>query len=930
MAVKCSKCHTQNPENSRFCNKCATPLPSPEEISAFPTKTVEKTITKLARGTVFSDRFEIIEELGKGGMGNVFRVVDTQIDEEVALKVIKPEISSDKNTIERFRNELKFARRIAHKNVCKMYDLGEEKGIHYITMEYVPGKNLKSMIRMSGQLNMGTAVNICKQICEGLVEAHRLGVVHRDLKPGNIMIDRNGNARIMDFGIARSLKAKSLTRAGVMIGTPKYISPEQVEGKEVDRRSDIYSLGIMLYEMVVGRLPWDGDTPLGIAVKHKTETPPDPVKFNPQIPAELSRVILQCIQKEKKRRYQETKELLRELQRIEEGLSSTERIIPKRKSTVLIRKGAAFWKSWKSWKMAAALFVLVVVVGIVIISIKNEEPAPLSKKKMLVVLPFENLGPPEDEYFADGLTEELTTRLAALHGLGVISRTSSRHYKSTTKTVKQIGEELGVDYLLEGTVRWDRSQAEKGVVRVMPQLIRISDDTRLWYERYDRVIEDIFEVQSEIAEQVINQLDLTLLEPERKALMAHPTDNLEAYDHYLRGREHAGLGRNNSDPNEFDKAVELLEKAVELDPTFTFAYITLSVTNRWIYINGFDRTEERLVKAREAVYRALELEPDLPEAMLTLGHLYYQGYQDYDRALEIFKSVQKARPNLPYTYLGYIQRRMGRWAESTANLEKSFKLNPRSSDLAYQIGGSYMYMRKYQDAEEWYDLALSLEQDNYFPQLAKAEIVYLSRGDIDEARALLRKLPQHRLTDYRWYTLEMLAGDYQQVLKRLGSSSYDSFVASSFYIPVDLAYASAYFAIKEVSLMKNHAESVRLVLEKAMEERPADPRFHSAIGLANAYLGRKEEAIREGNRAVQLYPVSRDAYDGPQYIWNLAIIYTVTGEYEEAISQLEYLLSIHAGNLISVPLLRIDPMWEPLRKHPRFQRLLKQNCLSSY
>ncbi len=922
MAVECPKCHTQNLENSRFCSKCAIPLPSPEEISAFSTKTLEKTIVKLARGTVFADRFEIIEELGKGGMGNVYRVVDTQIDEEVALKVIRPEIATDKNTIERFRNELKFSRRIAHKNVCKMYDFGEEKGTHYITMEYVPGKNLKSMVRMSGQLSMGTAVNISKQICEGLVEAHRLGVVHRDLKPGNIMIDRNGNARIMDFGIARSLKAKSLTRAGVMIGTPEYISPEQVEGKQADRRSDIYSLGIILYEMVAGRLPFDGGTPLSIAVKHKTETPRDPAKFNPQIPAELSRMILQCIQKEKKKRYQETDKLLRELQRIEEGLSTIERIIPKRKTTVLNGKGAAFWRDWK---IAAALFVLVVVVGIAIISVKKEAPALPSKKKMLVVLPFENLGSFEDEYFAEGLTEELTTRLAALHGLGVISRTSSKQYKSTTKTVKQIGEELGVDYLLEGTVRWDRSQAGKGVVRVMPQLIRVSDDTRLWYERYDRVIEDIFEVQSEIAEQVINQLDLTLLEPEREALRAHPTDNMEAYDHYLRGREHAGLGWNNSDPKEFDKAVELLEKAVELDPRFTFAYITLSVTNQWIYTNGFDRTDERLVKAREAVYRALELEPDLPEAKLTLGLLYYRGYQDYDRALEIFKSVQKARPNLPYTYLGYIQRRMGRWEESTANLEKSFKLNPRSSDLAYQIGGSYMYMRKYQEAEEWYDLALSVEPNYYFPQLAKAEIAYLSRGDIDEARALLGKLPQHRLTDYRWYTLEMLAGDYQQVQRRLGSSSYDSFVASSIYIPVDLAYASAYFAMKEVSLMKNHAESVRLVLGKAMEERPADPRFHAAIGLAYAYLGRKEEAIREGNRAVQLYPVSRDAYDGPQYIWNLAIIYTVIGEYEEAIGQLEYLLSTHAGHLISVPLLRIDPMWEPLRKHPRFQRLLKQN-----
>jgi serine/threonine-protein kinase len=247
--MKCPKCNSENPADTKFCGECTAPLHPSEEIPASPTKTLETPTEEFTRGTTFANRYEIIEELGKGGMGKVYRVEDKKIKEEVALKLIKPEIASDRKTIERFSNELRMARKIRHKNVCGMYDLGEEKGTHYITMEYVPGEDLKSFIRRSGQLAIGTTIRSAKQVCDGLAEAHRLGTVHRDLKPQNIMIDKDGNARIMDFGIARSLKGKGITGAGVMIGTPEYMSPEQVEGKEVDQKSDIYSLGIILYEM---------------------------------------------------------------------------------------------------------------------------------------------------------------------------------------------------------------------------------------------------------------------------------------------------------------------------------------------------------------------------------------------------------------------------------------------------------------------------------------------------------------------------------------------------------------------------------------------------------------------------------------------------------------------------------------------------------
>jgi serine/threonine protein kinase len=283
MATECPKCQTENPPESKYCKECASALLTSAEMDAIHTRTVATPIQELTTGITFAGRYQIIEELGKGGMGKVYKVLDTKIDEKIALKLIKPEISLDKNIIERFGNELKLARQIGHRNVARMYHLEEETGTHYITMEFIPGEDLKSMIRMSGQMGIGTAVNIARQICDGLAEAHRLGVIHRDLKPSNIMIDKEGSARIMDFGIARSLKAKGLTGPGIMIGTPEYMSPEQVEAKEVDQRADIYSLGIILYEMLTGRVPFAADTPFAVGVKQKSEEPEDPGKYNPRI-----------------------------------------------------------------------------------------------------------------------------------------------------------------------------------------------------------------------------------------------------------------------------------------------------------------------------------------------------------------------------------------------------------------------------------------------------------------------------------------------------------------------------------------------------------------------------------------------------------------------------------------------------------------------
>jgi len=326
--MKCAKCEFENPADTIFCGKCGTQLLRKEEIPTSLTKTLPGIMRELTAGSTFARRYEIIEQLGKGGMGKVYKVLDKEVKEEVALKLLNPEIATDERTIERFRNELRLARKISHRNVCRMYDLGKEEGTQYITMEYVPGEDLKTLIRRSGELTLGNAVFVARQVCEGLAEAHELGVVHRDLKPQNIMIDSKGNAHIMDFGIARSMKAKGLTETGMIIGTPDYMSPEQVEGKKIDQRSDIYSLGVILYEMVTGKVPFEGETPLSIAVKHITEIPRNPKELNVRLPEKISRVILRCMEKDRDKRYLGIDELLTDLINIDKDLPTADKYIP--------------------------------------------------------------------------------------------------------------------------------------------------------------------------------------------------------------------------------------------------------------------------------------------------------------------------------------------------------------------------------------------------------------------------------------------------------------------------------------------------------------------------------------------------------------------------------------------------------------------------
>ncbi len=912
MGKKCSKCNFDNPDGSKFCKECGTQIISSEEIPVSPTKTLETPTEELTTGSVFAGRYQIIEVLGKGGMGKVYRALDKKLNEEVALKLVRPEIASDKKTLERFSNELKIARKIAHKNVGRMYELMEEKGTHFITMEYVPGEDLKSFIKRAETLSAGKAISIAKQICEGLAEAHELGVVHRDLKPQNIMIDKEGNSRIMDFGIARSLKAKGITDAGVMIGTPAYMSPEQDDAKETDQRSDIYPLGVILYEMVTGRVPFEGAPPLRVAVKQKTETPEDPRKLNSQIPEDLSRVILRCIEKDKEKRYQSAGELRSELSNIEKGIPTTERVFPKRKP--ITSKEITVTFGLKKLFIPALVAMAITIIAVIIWQILPQEQID-----SIAILPLENLsGDPEQDFFANGMTEVLIANIAQIKALRVISRKSVMRYKTTEKSLPEIARELNVDAVLEGSVMRAGNK-----VRITVQLIQAEPEQHLWAMSYERNLRDVLALQSEVAQAIAREIKIKLTPQEEARFARTQPINPEAYQAYLRGIDIIeGISYSAED---IGMAAQMFERAVEIDSSFALAYARLSEAHSQLYHHGYDQTEDRLAKAKAAVDKALEFQLDLPDAHLAFGYYYYWGHKAYDRALEEFAIAEKDLPNDTRILeaVAFIWRRQGNFEAGLSNLKRVSEMNPRDAATAVEVGVTYTHLRRYHEAERYYDRSIFLEPDQVYGYLNKAFNYWLGEGSIEKARTTLEKMPRKMdpYSVYYWFLQELYERNYQEALDRLSSATIESIELQEVFIPRAQLAGIIYLLMNEPAQARASFDSARTILEREVKERSDDARVHSSLGIVYAALGRKEEAIQEGKMAVELYPVSKDAYIGVDRVKDLAFIYTMVGDYEAALDQIEYLLSIPGW--FSVPLLRLDPIWDPLRHHPRFQKLLK-------
>ena len=765
--MKCPKCDTSNPETARFCLNCALPIPSSEDIEV--TATIETPKEELTTGSTFADRYQIIEELGKGGMGKVYKVHDTKIKEKIALKLIKPEIAKNKKTIERFSNELRLARKIRHKNICQMFDLGEERGTHFITMEFVPGQDLKGLIRQSGQLAVGTTINIAKQICDGLTEAHKLAVVHRDLKPSNIMIDKEGDVRIMDFGIARSLEAKGITGAGVMIGTPEYMSPEQVEGKEVDQRSDIYSLGVILYEMVTGRVPFEGDTPFTIGVKHKSEIPQNPKEINSQIPDDLNNVILRCLEKEKERRYQSAGELHSELENIEKGIPTTERVIVKKKS--LTSKEITVQFSLKKVFIPVLVVLAIAIIAFAIWQLLPSKEAVLtapSDKPSLAIVYFENnTGDESLEHWGKALCELLIADmtqskhirvLSSDRLLDVLSNLDQTEARSLSTTIlKRVAARGGSSHILRGSYTKAGEQ-----FRIDAILQEASTMEPVGSERIEGTGEESFlEMVDELTRKVKAHFQLSeqeIAEDIDEDIGKITTSSPEALKHYIEGRKYHLL-------REYEKSIEILEKAVAIDPEFAMAYRSLaasygnigfipqqkqsmekalelsdrlSVRERYfIEADHLRRSEKTTDKAIEAYEKLLELYPDDPSANHNLALAYWSlgekekaiehyeinrknddlsliGYGNlasdlrqvgsYDKALEVIEEAIQKYPNMaaPYRDLALHYQNEGKYDLALAEVDKALALEPTSRHNFRRRAAIHFYRDDLVKADEDY------------------------------------------------------------------------------------------------------------------------------------------------------------------------------------------------------------------------------------
>jgi serine/threonine-protein kinase len=783
--MKCPQCQADNPSSSRFCGLCASPLPQSGEPRISQTETFEGPPPDLERGQLFAGRYEVIEELGSGGMGKVYKVYDQKIQDTIALKLIRPELAARPKTLERFREEIRLSRKITHKHVCRMHDLNEEQEIPYITMEYVHGEDLKSVIRMMGRLSPAQTVFLGKQLCEGLGEAHKLGIIHRDLKPKNIMVDREGNARIMDFGLARCLEEKGITGGRVMVGTAEYMSPEQVEGKTADIRSDIYSLGVILFEMATGKLPFDGDSALSIAVKHKTDPPPDPRKLNVQVPEALAKIILKCLEKAREKRYQTTQELCAALSELEKEFPTAEKILPQKGPSALSGLTRTLLRK-KVLLPVLAVFVLAVGSIIVWRSLRREEPIFVpSGKPSLAVLPFENMSRDQElDFWRKALAtlsisslrqdaRQLTVLSADYVDTAVSALAFEKKTSYSSKDLKAIASQLRVSHLL--TANYLKVE---NAFRVLYELKEAKTGNVVGSGGVDKKFEEILTVPEALAAKVL--ADFKLQAQPQPSIMA--TISTQAFRYYSFGREAErkfGELLDAQEPNaalteaakqEFESALAHYKNAIQEDPQFAWPYWGLGDTYQALYVKT--KKKEDLEQTISYYRQAYDINPQSAGTNVGLGWAYFlKG--DNDAAYPLYKKARELEPDnpvinediasfcrsilLPVQAIDFFTKalnlggpdsstlhqralcyeRIGKPEEASADARRALEMNPEDLSARLFYARMLINQQKFEEAEKEIDIAEKLNPKASGINLT-ISFLAAARGEKDKAIALVK------------------------------------------------------------------------------------------------------------------------------------------------------------------------------------------------
>jgi len=654
-------------------------------------------------------------------MGEVYLAEDTKLDRKIALKFLPSHLCQDDDCRARFKREAQAVAKLNHPNIIHVYEVSEFQRRPFFAMELVEGQSLRDLAK-GRDLSVDRIIELALQLCDGLSAAHDKKVVHRDIKPSNIVIDAYGRPKILDFGLAVIHGGEQLTKTGSTLGTVRYMSPEQVQGQEVDHRSDLFSLGVVLYELITARTPFERDNEAATLKSIGQDTPEPLQRYKSSIPEEVQRIVSKLLEKDPSMRYQTSGGVISDLKRL---------IAPTQSSIAPLHA-----KKKTSWPLAVGGLVIIAILIAIGIKFwpggKTEQPtATTDGRKMLAILPFENLGAPEDEYFADGITDEITSRVAVLKGLGVIARTSILQYKGTKKRISEIGAELNVDYILEGTIRWDKS-GDVDKVRITPQLIRVSDETHLWADNIQKDLSQIFEVQEEIATQIAEELDVTLLSGEREALVYRPTENLEAYDYYLRAK-------NYYDHTDFLEAIELLDKATKLDSNFALAFALKSQAHSTFSFFNESGASQHSRPARMAYNRAFEIQPDLAEAYLARGTYLSLVERDYTSALEELEVAQRGQVDEAQILnaVSLIKLRQGKWHEAIAVDQQAIRLDPRSFRAGLSTIQANWFVHQYDEALEAVERIISIAPDHVQPYLWKTEIQVSMGADVEQIQESL-------------------------------------------------------------------------------------------------------------------------------------------------------------------------------------------------
>ncbi len=907
-AQACTNCRTPLPEGALFCLHCGTATPTDAGVLPPTGATAIADIARLRTAIAASYRIE--RALGEGGMAVVYLAEDLKHHRKVAIKVMRPELGATLGA-DRFLREVEISAQLTHPHVLPVFDSGAVHGVLYYVMPYVEGESLQERIKRDGPLPVDEALRIAREVAEALAYAHERGIIHRDIKPANIMISR-GHALVADFGIARAMDTQTaITRTGLAVGTPQYMSPEQATGAaSIDGRSDVYALGCVVYEMLVGEPPFTGPNPQTIMARSLTETPRPLSASRTGLPATLDAVVARALAKNPADRWQNAQQFADALARTADGV--------RHGGAPAIAVAAPRRTSRRIWSVAALVAVVALGLAYALMFRNGSTASGSGKVVRLAVLPFENRGAANQAYIVDGIADQVRGKLMNLGQFQVTAQTSSDQYRNTTKTPQQIGSELGVDYLLTSTVSMVPSASGPGRLEVVPELINVKTGAGMWQQTFDADMSDVLAVQANIATQVAGALGVALGAHDQEQIAARPTQNVGAWEVFLKG---SALSSN--DPATLAQAAGFYEQAVALDSTFTEAWATLSSTLSNLYFNG---TPDPAIgnRAKVAAARARALDPDGSLTHYALSRYDYLVSNDVDGSEAEAKLALQRGPNdvAIIRQAASMEESLGRWNDALAHLQQARRLDPRSVVIGATLQIAFAYLRRYPEALALGNEMLALDPANL--QVIESQgMIHLMQGDLAGARAVLANAPptlaQPALVSYIGNYQDvywMLDDQQQQLLLRLTPSAfYDDrgvwadVLMETYWLRGDTVKARAY------------ADTAYTELEKQLKAAPNDPQRNLFAGLAAAYMGRKAEAIHLGELGDTLAPLSRDKENGAYGQHQLIRIYLLTGETDKALDRLADLLKVPYW--LSPGYVRIDPTFAALKGNPRFEAILR-------